>query len=351
MYKHYFTPRYPQICKPCMSTIARRPVMCCFLDCRLRAHNPFASFAHEIGTASLTDQFKRSFYFPFKINNETIETKPPETIKVKTDQPLRLEVEHISAYNTIDIATKTESNTLDQDTISTERTSNSDSNSCDGLFETKQITELHTESYPGPDRETMTPVEATNIETMETTETTDSEMTNASETKTPETTKPETTVTIEATDLQTRIAPVTSQSKGLETKPIYEAINLETRRKTEGIEIDIRIIPDITDHQTTITSEPTTLVTRIKFETPDVVQTSQAKDQKTRRITDVMDLETMLTPKATNKNRRKKSDGTFEIPHNKNSTLKLVVPKSGLSIAVDIVQKDSPETTDFKDVN
>lgn len=225
------------------------------------------------------------------MDNETKKTKQSER---RTDQPLSLEVEQIYSYNTIDMATKTESNTLEYDSISIVTTGKSDSNSCDRLLETKHIAELHTERFPGPERDTMTPVEAINIDTMETTETSGSETTN-----TLETTKPETNVTKEETDLQTLIAPFTSQSIYRETMisansneqeamPTYQAINLETQRRREEIEIDMRIKPDIEDLQTNIRSEPTTAETRIKFETTVEVQTSQTKVQKSRRKSDVI---------------------------------------------------------------
>lgn len=280
------------------------------------------------------------------MDNETKKTKQSER---RRDQPLSAEVEQIYSYNTINMATKTESNTLEYDSISIVTTGKSDSNSCARLFETKHMAELHTERFPGPERDTMTPVEAININTMETTETSGSETTNALET-----TKPETNVTKEETDLQTLIASFTSQSIYRETMisansneqeamPTYEAINLETQRRREGIEIDMRITPDIEDLQTNIRSEPTTAETRIKFETTVEVQTSQTKVQKARRKSDVIfDKEKMLQFKSRNK-RRKKSD-------NKNSK-KLAGPKSGPSVSLETEQEDSQETTGFKDDN
>lgn len=126
---------------------------------------------------------------------------------------------------------------------------------------------------------------------------------------------------------------ISANSNEQEAMPTYEAINLETQRRKEGIEIDMRIKPDIEDLQTNIRSEPTTAETGIKFETTLEVQTSQTKVQKARRKSDVIfDKEKILQFKSRNK-RRKKSD------------------KSGPSVSLETEQEDSQETTDFKDDN
>ncbi|CAG2253975.1 unnamed protein product [Mytilus edulis] len=235
------------------------------------------------------------------------------------------------------MATKTEGNTLEHDTISIERTGKSDSYLCNRLFETKQNTALHTKSFPGPDQDTITPVEAIKIDTMETTETSGLETTNASET-----TKPETTVTIEETYLQTLIAPFTPQSihretmisanqKGQETMPTYEAIHLKTRRKTEGNRTCRNRYEKETRHRG---STDKYNVRANKCKDQDNIRDNRCRADITGRGS--KDKENI---KGNKEKLRKKSDGIFEITDNQNSTLVLAAPKSGPSFAEKTEQK------------